>query len=96
MLLVLGVTLLVAVLGWFALPRLGLAGFVLVALIGFLTQFGINAATGFEGSSWEDSLLLFNGSVVSYLGFNAQITYRAFALPLFVLGLVATWRMRAA
>lgn len=58
-------------------------GYLAAAAMLFILHFGINVASGFESSSIEESLLLFNGS---YLGFNSQITYRAFALPLLVLG----------
>ncbi len=65
--------------------RWGVRGFLAVAAGLFLAQFAVNAATGFAGSSLEESLLLFNGSVAAYLGFNLQVTYRAFALPLLAL-----------
>ena len=65
--------------------RWGVLGFLAAAAGLFLAQFAVNAATGFAGSSIEESLLLFNGSVAAYLGFNLQGTYRIFALPLFAL-----------
>ncbi|WP_424970853.1 hypothetical protein [Dinoroseobacter sp. S76] len=71
----------------FAIPlRWGVIGYLAAAAMLFVLQFGVNAASGFEGASIEESLLLFNGSLLSYLGFNVQITYRAFALPLLALG----------
>ena len=69
-----------------ALPlRWGLLGFLGAAALLFLVHFGALVARGFEGASLEESLLLFNGSYATYLGFNAQITYRAFAVPLLAL-----------
>ncbi|MEX0329777.1 MAG: hypothetical protein AB3N07_13720, partial [Ruegeria sp.] len=72
----------------------GVIGFLGVVAVLFLTQFGVNASSGVEGTSWEESLILFEGSVVSYLGFNLQITGRAFALPLLVLAVVVVWRFK--
>ncbi len=73
--------------------RSGVFGFLSVVLGLFLIQFGVNAGSGFEGTSWEESLILFDGSVVSYIGFNLQITARAFALPLFALAAVFVGRL---
>jgi hypothetical protein len=72
--------------------RWGVVGFVVAVAALFLTQFGVNVGGGFEGTSWEESLILFEGSVVSYIGFNLQITARAFALPLLVLAVVVVGR----
>ncbi len=80
------------VLGLILPLRLGVIGFMGAVAVLFLIQFGVNAGGGFEGTSWEESLILFEGSVVSYLGFNLQITGRAFALPLLVLAVVAVGR----
>ena len=55
------------------------------AVILFAVQVGVNMASGFAGETIEESLLLFNGSWRAYLGYNMQITYRAFALPLVAL-----------
>ncbi len=71
-------------------------GFLGAAALLFVAQVLVNAAGGYAGSPLSESLLLFGGSWVSYLGFNAQITYRAFALPLLVLGAVIIWRQRRA
>lgn len=65
---------------------LGAAAALFVALVGYHT------ATGFSGASWEESLLLFNGSILSFVGFNAQITYRALAAPLLALSLLFVFR----
>jgi len=73
--------------------RWGLSGFLGAAALLFLTQAGLHSAAGFEGTSIEESLLLFNGSWTSYIGFNLQITYRAFALPVLVLAAILIWRM---
>ncbi len=82
------------VLGLILPLRWGVAGFLGAVAVLFLTQFGVNAGSGFEGTSWEESLILFEGSVVSYLGFNLQITGRAFALPLLVLAVVVIGRFK--
>ena len=80
------------VLGLILPLRWGVIGFLGAVAVLFLTQFGVNAGSGFEGTSWEESLILFEGSVVSYIGFNLQITARAFALPLLVLAVVVVGR----
>jgi hypothetical protein len=82
------------VLGLILPLRWGVIGFLGAVAVLFLTQFGVNAGSGFEGTSWEESLILFEGSVVSYLGFNLQITGRAFALPLLVLAVVVVGRFK--
>lgn len=73
--------------------RWGVIGFAGAAALLFLVQVGLNASQGFAGSSLEESLLLFNGSWVSYLGFNLQITYRAFAPVLLALAVPLIFRL---
>ncbi|WP_422050665.1 hypothetical protein [Shimia sp.] len=73
--------------------RWGVYGFVGGAAVLFLMQVGINSAGGFAGASFEESLLLFNGSYLSYFGFNLQISYRAFAAPLLALALPIIYRL---
>ena len=73
--------------------RWGGWGFVGAAALLFFAQAGINTAMGFEGIPLSDSLLLFNDSYLSYVGFNLQITYRAFALPLLALAVPVLYRM---
>ncbi|MEM6373065.1 MAG: hypothetical protein AAF727_09850 [Pseudomonadota bacterium] len=70
----------------------GTFGFVTAAAFLFALQAGINTALGFDGTSIEESLLLFNNDWTSYIGFNLQITYRAFALPLLALAAPLIWR----
>ena len=89
MVLIAAVSVLAALLGVFLVPRLGALGFIIAAILVFAAQFGWNAATGYEGLPWADSLVFFNNSLSSYFGYNAQITYRAFAIPLAVLGLAS-------
>lgn len=86
---------LAVLLAWTIVPRLGTFGFVLSALVLFLLHVAVLTLSGFEGSTWEESLLLFNGSALAFIGFNAQVAYRALALPLFVLGLVGLWRLKS-
>lgn len=76
--------------------RWGVFGFLTLSAALFLLQAGINAASGFEGASIEESLLLFNGSYVAYLGFHLQITYRAFMLPVLALATPLIWRLTRA
>ncbi|MEM8577565.1 MAG: hypothetical protein AAGF60_06905 [Pseudomonadota bacterium] len=73
--------------------RWGVFGFLGMAMLLFAVQTGINTATGFEGTPIAESLLLFNDDWAAYLGFNLQITYRAFAGPLLVLGGVLIFRL---
>lgn len=81
----LGISALALLAGVFLPQHWGISGFLGTAALLFTLQTAINFASGFAGSSIEESLLLFNGSWLSYLGFNLQITYRAFALPLLAL-----------
>ena len=74
--------------------RLGVAGYVGAAMLLFLVQAAVRSSTGFAGSSIEESLLLFNGSWLFYLGFNLQITYRAFAPVLVCVAVPFIFRLR--
>ena len=93
MTLLLAITLAAFILGTVLPLRWGVFGFLAAAAILFLVQATINAAMGFEGIPISDSLLLFNDSYLSYLGFNLQITFRAFALPLLALATPLIFRM---
>ncbi len=88
-----GVSVLAFVLGSVMPLRWGVFGYLGAAALVFAVQVGINAATGFAGASIEESLLLFNGSWASYIGFNLQISYRAFALPLLALAVPLMFRL---
>ncbi|MEM9342322.1 MAG: hypothetical protein AAGA87_04705 [Pseudomonadota bacterium] len=79
--------------GSFIPLRFALSGFIAAAVLLFVLQAGISAASGYAGSSLEESLLLFNGSITSYLGFNLQITYRSFVVPLLALSLPLIFRL---
>ena len=72
--------------------RWGIWGFLGAAALLFLTQVAIHTAMGFEGTPLSESLLLFNDSWGAYIGFNLQITYRAFALPLLALAAPLIYR----
>ena len=86
-----------ALLGGVFLPlRWSIWGFLAAAALLFALQTGINVASGFAGSSIEESLLLFNGSWLSCLGFHLHITYRAFALPLLALAVPFIFRLARA
>ena len=88
------ITLISAALGLVIPLRWGVFGFLGAAAFLFALQVAVNTATGFEGTSIEDSILLFNGSYSAFIGFNAQITYRAFTLPLLVLAVLFVFRLR--
>ena len=90
------ITIAALVLGGLMPLRWGVVGFVGAAAVLFIAQVVVNALGGYAGSPLSESLLLFGGSWVSYVGFNAQITFRAFAVPLLVLGAVIIWRQRRA
>ena len=94
---ILGIATVVALaVGVFVPLRWGVWGFLGGAAMVFAVQAGLNTALGFAGTSIEESLLLFGGSWGAYLGWNVQITYRAFALPLLGLGAVLVWRQARA
>lgn len=93
MTLVISITISALILGALLPLRFGVVGFVAATIVLFLAQLAVNAAGGFAGASIEESLLLFNGSYTAYVGFNLQITYRAFALPVFALALVVIIRL---
>ena len=76
--------------------RWGVWGYIGVAALLFLLSTGYYTVTGFEGTSLEESLLLFNGSWAAFIGFNLQITYRAFALPLIALAVPFVARLARA
>ena len=72
--------------------RWGVVGFLGAAALLFAMQAAVRTVSGFSDSTIEESLLLFNGSWASYIGFNLQLTYRAFALPLLGLAALLVWR----
>lgn len=88
------VTLLALVAGFLLPLRWGVWGFLLATILLFLLQVGVHTLQGFEGTSWDESLLLFNGSALAFVGFNAQITYRAFMVPVIALAAMLIFRMQ--
>ena len=88
------VTVLALILGLTVPLRWGLAGFLGAVLVLFAAHFAALTAMGFEGLPLSESLLLFEGSMTAYLSFNAQVAYRAFAVPLLVLACLVIWRTR--
>ncbi|MDX8352495.1 hypothetical protein [Cognatiyoonia sp. IB215182] len=93
MTLVITMTIAALILGALLPLRFGAVGFVAATAFLFLAQLAVNTAGGFARASIEESLLLFNGSYIAYVGFNMQITYRAFAVPVFALALVVIIRL---
>lgn len=81
------------ILGFFLPLRRAFLGFLVAAALLFHIQAGVSAAMGFEGTPLSESLLLFNNSWVAYIGFNLQITFRAFALPLLALATPLIFRL---
>ena len=79
--------------GLFSPIRWGVLGFAGWTALLFVAQASVNASLGFAGTSIEDSLLLFNGSWLSYIGSNLQITYRAFAPVILALALPYIFRL---
>lgn len=77
------------VLGLFVVPRLGVLGFVLAALLTFAVQLGLNLSDLYEGFDWAGTMAFFNDSLGAYLGYEAKVTYRASAVPMAVLGLAS-------
>ncbi|MEM9966830.1 MAG: hypothetical protein AAF755_01880 [Pseudomonadota bacterium] len=86
-------TLTAAVAGFLLPTRWGILGFVACVAALFLLQVSVQTARGYEGIAFEETLLLFNNSWASYIGYNFQITYRAFAAPMMVLALVFIFRL---
>ncbi len=93
MMVVIGMTVLALIVGALLPLRWGVFGFAVGALAVFLVSFGIGLANGFEGTSIEESLLLFGGSFWGYAGFKMLVAYRAFALPALTLGAVLVVRL---
>lgn len=81
------------VLGTLLPLRWGVAGFLAAAAFLFLTQAAIHTAMGFEGTPLSETMLLFNNSWPAYIGYNLQITFRSFALPLLALAAPLIFRM---
>lgn len=73
--------------------RWGVAGFLASAALLFLIQAGIHTAMGFEGTPLSETMLLFNNSWPAYIGYNLQITFRSFALPLLALATPLIFRL---
>lgn len=96
MLLTLLISIAAIIIGFVVPLRWGVFGFLGAVIVLFIAQMLISAAGGYAGSPLSESLLLFGGSWVSYVGFNAQLTYRAFMVPVLLLGAVVIWRQRRA
>lgn len=90
------VVLIALVLGIVMPLRWGVFGFVGVSLLLFILQAAVKTSAGFSGSSIEDSLVLFNGSWASYIGFNIQLTYRTFTPVLLALSIPLIFRLSRA
>ncbi|GGX58342.1 hypothetical protein GCM10007385_28790 [Tateyamaria omphalii] len=73
--------------------RWGVFGLLAAAALLFLTQAAIYTAMGFEGTPLSETMLLFNNSWAAYIGYNLQITFRSFALPLLALATPLIFRL---
>ncbi|WP_299651547.1 hypothetical protein [uncultured Tateyamaria sp.] len=87
------ITVAAVILGSLLPLRRALLGFLAAVALLFLVQAAIHTAMGFEGTSLSETMLLFNNSWGAYLGYNVQITFRAFALPLLALATPLIFRM---
>lgn len=76
--------------------RWGVFGFFGATAVLYAALFGFLSLRGFEGLPLEESLLLFEGSMTAYLGFNAQVAYRAFAIPALILAAIFIYRQQRA
>ncbi|APX12851.1 hypothetical protein [Tateyamaria omphalii] len=70
-----------------------LLGFLAATALLFLAQAAIHTAVGFEGTPLSETMLLFNNSWGAYIGYNLQITFRSFALPLLALATPLIFRI---
>ncbi|WP_147110165.1 hypothetical protein [Tateyamaria sp. syn59] len=87
------ITLTALILGTLLPLRWGVFGFLAATAFLFLTQAAIHTAMGFEGTPLSETMLLFNNSWPAYIGYNLQITFRSFALPLLVLATPLIFRL---
>ncbi|MEL6451541.1 MAG: hypothetical protein AAFQ19_09785 [Pseudomonadota bacterium] len=93
MTLLLATTLAALLLGTVLPLRWHILGFLAAATLLFLTQAAIHTATGFEGTPLAETMLLFNNSWPAYIGYNLQVTYRGFALPMLALAVPLIFRL---
>lgn len=90
------VSLVAFVLGIVVPIRWGVWGFIGFSLLFFMVMAAVKTSIGFGGPSIKDSLVLFNDSWASYIGFNIQVTYRAFAPVLLALSVPFIFRLSRA
>ena len=93
MTLLLATTTAALILGTILPLRWGVIGFLAATALLFLTQAAIRTAMGFEGTPLSETMLLFNNSWGAYIGYNLQITFRSFALPLLALATPLIFRL---
>lgn len=93
MTLLLATTLVALILGTLLPLRWGVSGFLAATALLFLTLAAIHTAMGFEGTPLSETMLLFNNSWPAYIGYNLQITFRSFALPLLALTTPLIYRL---
>ena len=93
----------------FLISTVTVAGFLLGSTVPLSTRlwgylacvvslFGVLLVTnafvlGFVGPGIADNLLYFDGSLGAYIGYNLQISYRAFAAPLLATTLPVIYRL---
>lgn len=76
--------------------RWGVIGFVGFSLLFFILLAAVKMNDAFGFSSIENTLVLFNGSWESYIGFNVKLAYRAFASVLLAFSVPLIFRLSRA
>ena len=93
MTLLLATTIAALLLGALLPLRWGVFGFLAALLLIFMSKSEIYTLMGFEGTPLSETMLLFNNSWAAYIGYNLQITFRSFALPLLALATPLIFRL---
>lgn len=90
------VVLIAFVLGVVMPIRWGVMGYIGFSLLLFTVLAILKMSDVFGGSSFENTLALFNDSWVSYIGFNVKLAYRAFASVLLAFSVPLIFRLSRA
>ncbi|MGR3614495.1 MAG: hypothetical protein ACU0BB_00450 [Paracoccaceae bacterium] len=89
-----GVSLMAGLMGILMPLTWGSWGYLCLVALCYLALVPIMASVGTAGYSLEDGILLFEGSVVKYAGFVAEMAFRQLAFPLFILSTILIFRFR--